>query len=183
MIIGITGTIGAGKGVLVDYLKKKGFKHYSAREFIKKEIEKQGLTPDRDTMARVANDIRKEHGPTFIIESLYNEAVAENKDAVIESVREIAGAEFLKDEGAILIAVDADRRIRYERIRGRGQSTDNVTFEKFVEQEERELLSVDPNNQNILAVMEGADYHLMNNGSIEDFEKEVDSLLASFDID
>ncbi len=183
MIIGITGTIGAGKGVLVEYLKKRGFTHYSAREFIKKEIEKRGLPLNRDTMAMVANDIRKEHGPTFIIESLYKKAVSANTDAVIESVREIAGAEFLKDEGAILIAVDADRRIRYERIKERGQSTDNVTFEKFVEQEERELLSADPHSQNILAVMEGADYHLMNNGTIEEFEKEVASLLDSLDLD
>lgn len=168
--------------MLVEYLKKRGFRHYSAREFIKREIEKRGLIPNRDTMAMVANDIRKEHGPTFIIESLYAEAVSGNTDAVIESVREIAGAEFLKDEGAILIAVDADRRIRYKRIKERGQSTDDVTFEKFVEQEERELLSSDPNSQNILAVMEGADYHLLNNGTIEEFENEVASLLDSLEV-
>ncbi len=181
MIIAITGTIGAGKGVLVEYLKKKGFSHFSAREFIKKEIEKRGLTPDRDTMAAIANEIRKEHGATYIIESLYKDAVVANTDAVIESVREVAGAEFLKDEGAILIAVDADRRVRYERIKERGQSTDDVTFEKFVEQEERELLSADPHSQNILAVMEGADYLLMNNGSIKEFEEEIEALLASLE--
>jgi dephospho-CoA kinase len=181
MIIAITGTIGAGKGVLVEYLKKKGFSHFSAREFIKKEIEKRGLTPDRDTMAAIANEIRKEHGATYIIESLYKDAVVANTDAVIESVREVAGAEFLKDEGAILIAVDADRRVRYERIKERGQSTDDVTFEKFVEQEERELLSADPYSQNILAVMEGADYLLMNNGTIKEFEEEIEALLASLE--
>lgn len=35
-IIGITGTLGAGKGTIVEYLKdKKGFAHFSVREFLK----------------------------------------------------------------------------------------------------------------------------------------------------
>ena len=33
IIIGITGTLGAGKGTVVEYLKKKSFKHYSVRSF------------------------------------------------------------------------------------------------------------------------------------------------------
>jgi len=35
MIIGITGTLGAGKGTIVEILKKKWFGHYSVREFLK----------------------------------------------------------------------------------------------------------------------------------------------------
>ena len=40
VIIGITGTLGAGKGTIVDYLKEeRGFLHFSARQFIIEEIE------------------------------------------------------------------------------------------------------------------------------------------------
>ena len=43
-IIGITGTIGAGKGTIVDYLvKEKGYVHYSVRAFIAEEIQRRGL--------------------------------------------------------------------------------------------------------------------------------------------
>jgi len=42
IIIGITGTLGAGKGTVVEYLQEKGFRHYSARGFITKEVEKRG---------------------------------------------------------------------------------------------------------------------------------------------
>ncbi|MBR5146904.1 MAG: AAA family ATPase, partial [Bacteroidales bacterium] len=43
-IIGITGTIGAGKGTIVDYLvKEKGYVHYSVREFLAEEVKKRGL--------------------------------------------------------------------------------------------------------------------------------------------
>ena len=39
-IIGITGTIGAGKGTIVDYLvKEKGYVHYSVREFLAEEVD------------------------------------------------------------------------------------------------------------------------------------------------
>ena len=51
IIIGITGTLGAGKGTIVDYLiKTKGFTHYSVRAFITKEIEKRKLPVNRDSM-------------------------------------------------------------------------------------------------------------------------------------
>ncbi len=59
MIIGITGTSGAGKGTVVDYLLKKGFKHYSVRDFLTEEILKRGLEPNRDNMIFVANELRK----------------------------------------------------------------------------------------------------------------------------
>ena len=39
IVIGITGTIGAGKGTIVEYLvEKKGFLHFSVREFLLKKI-------------------------------------------------------------------------------------------------------------------------------------------------
>lgn len=41
MIIGITGTNGAGKGTVVEYLAKKEWNHFSAGEFITEEIEKE----------------------------------------------------------------------------------------------------------------------------------------------
>ena len=42
--IGITGTLGAGKGTIVDYLvKNRGFVHYSVRAFITEEIKRRGL--------------------------------------------------------------------------------------------------------------------------------------------
>ena len=56
-IIGITGTIGAGKGTIVDYLvKEKGYVHYSVREFLAEEVIKRGLEVNRDTLTEVGND-------------------------------------------------------------------------------------------------------------------------------
>ena len=63
MVIGITGTNGAGKGTVVDYLvNTRGFKHHSARELIFEEVDKQGLPRNRNSTNLVANELRKIHG-------------------------------------------------------------------------------------------------------------------------
>ena len=62
IIIGITGTLGAGKGTVVDYLvKEKGFRHYSVRAFLLEKIRDLGMPENRDSMHAVGNMLREEH--------------------------------------------------------------------------------------------------------------------------
>ncbi len=178
MIIGITGTNGAGKGAVVEYLTQKGFKHYSAREFIVDEIKRRGLSVDRSSMREIANDLRQIHRPTYIGEQLYNRAAAEGGNAIIESIRETAMAKFLKGKGEYLLAVDADREIRYERTVLRGSETDKVTFEQFCEQEDREMNATASWNMNIAGVMKLSDFTLQNNGTLEELHAQIDKVLA-----
>jgi dephospho-CoA kinase len=132
MIIGITGTNGAGKGTVVDYLLERGFKHYSARQVFLDEIARRGLIPDRSVIIDVANDLRATHGAAYVIETLLAQAEAVGGDAVIESIREVPGAELLKTRGALLLGVDADPRLRYERAVKRSSETDQVDFDTFI---------------------------------------------------
>jgi dephospho-CoA kinase len=179
LIIGITGTSGAGKGTVTEYLvTKKGFRHYSARAFIVEEIERRGLPVDRDSMIAVSNDLRKKHSPSYIIEQYVLRAEKEGKNAVIESIRTEGEAELLHQKGALLISVDADQKIRYERIHARKNETDNVTFEEFQVQEEIEKFSADPGKHSISSVMKMADIHLVNNGTVEELECMVEEALA-----
>ncbi len=178
MIIGITGTNGAGKGVLVEYLAtKKGFTHFSARTFIRDEVERRGLPLSRDTLRDVANELRKQHGPAYIVESLFKDASKE-RNAVIESIRAVGEALFLLGEGAHIIAIDADRKERYDRITARDSETDRVTFERFCEQEDREMSSTDTWDMNIHGVMELAAARIMNKGSLEELYAQIDQALT-----
>src|SRR6185312_1152909 len=149
MIIGITGTLGAGKGTVVEYLKTKGFTHYSVRDFLNKEIKKRGLTSNRDTMLEVANDLRAKNGPGYISEQLAGEALKKGGNVVIESIRSIGEAYHLKEHGGLLWAVDADVRKRYERISKRMSETDKVSFNEFVADEEEEFENTDPSKPNL----------------------------------
>jgi len=178
MIIGVTGTNGAGKGTLPEYLKARhGFTHYSARAIIIEEIEKRGLPVDRTSMNQVANDLRRTHGPDVLVRRMLARAKEEGRDAVIESVRAIGEAQFLKEEGAFVVAIDADRRVRYERIIKRGSETDQVSFEEFCLQEDREMAQEASYDMNITGVMAMADYTLINNGTMEEFHAAIETML------
>lgn len=180
MIIGITGSFGAGKGVVVDYLvQKKGFAHFSARHFITEEIKKRGLPVNRDSMIEVANDLRAKHGPTYIIESLYNAALANGGNAVIESIREVAGAKFIKEHGGIIFGVNADPKIRYDRAFARASETDNVSFDEWRAQEQKESNPNDPTKQDIFGSLKESDVILKNNGTLEELHAQIEKALQS----
>lgn len=173
--------MGAGKGTLVTYLVEMcGFTHYSARAFLIEEIERRGLPVNRDSMIEVSNDLRTTYGADHVIRQLHKRAQASGQDAIIESVLTTGEAQYLKEQGALLIAIDADRHVRYERITARQSETDRVSFEKFVEQEERKMHSDDPGKHNVAGVMAIADVHLMNNGTVEELEAEVHATLVEY---
>lgn len=181
MIVGITGTIGAGKGTVVDYLvNEKGFKHYSARAFLYEELDRRGLEHIRDNLISVANDLRAKHGASYVAEELFKRAQEQGGDCVIESLRTVGEIESLrKQENFVLFAVDAPRKIRYDRIIGRGSSTDHVTFEDFSAKEDGEMSSDDPNKQNLSKCIEMADFVFVNDRSIEDLNNEVETYLKA----
>jgi len=169
-IIGITGTIGAGKGTIVDYLVKNyGFKHYSVRNYLIQEAEKQNLPLNRDTYVNIANKLREIHSPSYIIDELYKEAAKNDENAIIESIRtpgEIASLRT-KDNFS-LWAVDAEPNVRYERIFTRQSETDQISFDTFLSNEQREMTAQDPTKQNLAECIRQADSLFENN---DDFEK------------
>lgn len=179
-IIGITGTLGAGKGTIVDYLiQHYGYKHYSVRGYLIEEATRRGMEINRDTFVKVANDLRAKHCPSYIVDELYKQAEAAGGNAIIESVRTPGEVESLRhNEHFLLFAVDADPKVRYERIVGRASETDHISFETFIENEQREMSSTDPNHQNIGRCMQMADFVFNNDGDFEALYKQVEKVLG-----
>ena len=175
IIIGITGTIGAGKGTVVDYLvKQEQFKHYSVRSFLIAEIERRNLPINRDSMTLLANELRLKHEPSYIVEQLYNQAIEQTNNCIIESIRNIGEIDCLKAKGKFyLLAVDADSKLRYERIIVRGSETDHITYETFLENEAREMQSADKFKQNLRGCINQADFLIENNGTLETLSTQI----------
>lgn len=179
MIVGITGSFGAGKGAVVEYLvTSRGFKHFSASGFITEEVRSRGLPVNRDSMTIVANDMRKEHGPSYVVDSLYARALTEGGDAVIESLRAVAEVRRIKELGGIVFGVDARPEVRYERAVLRGSEKDRVDFDKWLEQEKAEMNPEDPTKQDIFGALKESSRVIDNNGTLEDLHRAVDAVLA-----
>ena len=174
--IGITGTLGAGKGTIVDYLvKNRGFVHYSVRAFLTEEIKRRGLEVNRDTMTAVGNDLRAQHSPSWIVEQLYEKASASGCNCIIESVRTPGEVQALRGKQSFyLFAVDADPRVRYERAVLRGSETDHIDYDTFIANEQREMDNTDPNKQNLKYCIEQADFRFDNGGTIDDLNRQVE---------
>ncbi len=180
IIIGITGTLGAGKSTVAKYLADNhGFKYFSVRDFLTEEVNRRELPLNRDSLLLVANDLRKTFGASHITEKILEKARKEKKSCVIESIRALHEAQCLKAYGGKLWAIDADIKIRYERVCSRLSSTDRVSFEKFRADEKRESSSSDPALSNVAAAMTIADVLLDNNGDQEDLFEKIDSIVLA----
>ena len=180
MIIGITGTNGAGKGTVVDFLTtQKEFNHFSVRNFLIEEITRQGLPVDRIHMRQVANEMRKAHGSDYVVVQLVNQALLSKGNSVIESIRTIGEANFLRSHGALIWTVDADRKISYGRVLKRWSETDKVDFETFCMHEDREMNSVEPWDMNVFAVMQMANHTFLNNKTTAELYNQVEECLKT----
>jgi len=179
LVIGITGTLGAGKGTLVDYLvHEKGYQHFSVRQFLIQEIEQRKLIVNRDSMTKVANELRQKHHPAYIIEKLYEKASMQGNRAIIESIRTPGEVAFLRNEGNFfLLAVDANPKVRYARIQTRASETDQVDYDTFLSNETREMTTTDPNKQNLSKCIQLADFRLNNDGTKEQLLKQMETVL------
>lgn len=137
----------------------------------------------RDSMVIVGNDMRAKHGASYVAEQLYEQAKISWKNCIIESLRTVWEVEALKGkENFYFFAIDADPKIRYERVVLRGSETDKVSYDEFMANEQREMTNEDPNKQNIAKCMQMADYFFTNDGTFEDLYKQIESVIAQFNI-
>ncbi len=183
-LVFVTALNGAGKSALVHYLKTNlGFEKKSARKFIDAST-KAGELKNRPMLGNQADHLRDTFGSDYIIRSLA-EATRFKVDAVIESVRtmgEVAYIQRLQVEtkgilNVLLVSVEADIYIRYERIRKRASITDNVSFAVFQEEEAAESCGNNPSRMNIPQCCLQADITIINNGALDVLNREIKTKL------
>lgn len=167
MIIGLTGTNGAGKTVTADFLVKKGFVFYSLSDEIRRELETTGLEANRENLIQTGNRLRSEYGPAVLAERIKTR-LRPDRHYVIDSIRSPYEVDALRATGDFrLLHLDAPRQLRYDRVVERGGSRTPKDFAEFSEQENRELESDDPAKQQLRACYQKADETLNNGDSLE----------------
>jgi len=181
MLIGIAGTHGAGKGAVVQFLKEQGFVHCSARELFLEVLRNRDIAPDRKTISDVANELRERFGVAYVVNEYLERHDPAVQDVIIESIYTMGEVEAIRAHGGYVVAVDADPEIRYERIKHRMSETDMITKEEFLKKQEEESHSDDPAKQNSRAVMEQADFTIINNDTFEALKVEIGYVLEQID--
>ena len=134
MIIGLTGTNGAGKTEVSEYLKSRGFEYHSLSDEIREEIRRTDREITREILIEVGNDLRKKFGSGILAERILPK-LEQNHNCVVDSIRNPSEVEALKRrKDFILLAVDADQMIRFERSRNRARENAAQTIEQFIDE-------------------------------------------------
>jgi dephospho-CoA kinase len=134
-------------------------------------------------MGSVGTDMRKKHGPAYFTDTFIARAKESGiGNVIMESIRTLAEAENINTHGGFVIGINAPVELRYARITERKSATDYVTFEQFREQEDAEYYTKDPTDpaqMNVLAVLAGADYTLVNDGTLPQLHAKIDEMLTT----
>ncbi len=180
MIIGLTGTNGAGKTVTADYLQNKGFEFFSLSDEIRAELARENVEPNRENLIQAGNRLRAEFGPGVLAERVKSR-LRQDRNYVIDSIRNPYEVDALRTAGDFhLLHLDAPVKLRYERTVKRGGPRTPASFDEFAEQENRELQSDDPAKQQLRACYEKADHTLQNDAAIEDLRSRLDRVVTGW---
>ena len=178
MIIGVTGSIAAGKETLTGFLREKGFVYLETSAMLKEMLVNKELEPSRENMQNLGDDLRKKHGIGALMQLLLRKT-EKGKNYIFDSLRNPGEADFLRNELGefFLIAVDAPREIRFKRIVQRKKPSDPKTWEDFLRIDERDLCDKEnPLGQQVKKCIEIADFKIMNDGDLKGSMKQVEEI-------
>lgn len=180
MIIGVAGTIGAGKETLTSYFRERGFVYLETSAIIKENLIKEGKEVTRTAMQDWADDKRRKYGVGAIMQVMLEIAnMNPEKHFMFDSLRNDGEAEFLRANAKdfVLIAVDAPREIRFKRMMARNKAHDPKTWEEFLIVDERDHCDKEnPMGQQTRKLIEMADYVIVNDDALEKARKQVESI-------
>jgi dephospho-CoA kinase len=187
-LIGLAGTAGAGKDTAADILSRMfNMQNLSSGDVVRaltRHVYRLDPTfnPVRDQLYEVANYLRTEINPATTVKVCILQAqVLQLDKAIISGLRSMGEAQAIRDAGGIIVAVDADPRVRYERIYVRGRDAEaQKTMEEFLTQDayENRGLSDQGPGRGISAIMESADLVIDNSGTLEELQLELNHKIA-----
>jgi dephospho-CoA kinase len=175
MIIGLTGRIAGGKGVISDFFKENRFEYLSLSQEVREEAQKRGMVQERKTLQDIGNLIRVEEGTAALAKRIIKK-IDTKKDYIIDGIRNAGEVEELRKkfkDKFILISIDADLDRRWRNAQNRGKISDPKTFEEFIEADKRDFEENVESGQQVKKCMSLADYSLLNDGTIEEIREEL----------
>lgn len=184
-IIGVAGTNGSGKDTVGHILAQKyGWLFVSVSDLLRDECRKRGLAVERENLRNISAEWRREGGLGVLVDKaveVFESGNGQYDGLAIASLRNPGECERITELGGVNVWVDADPRVRYERIqtaeRGRG-GEDEKTYEQFLAEQEAEMQpSGDEATLNMAGVKALADITIINESDVSTLERAVAGLL------
>jgi dephospho-CoA kinase len=161
----ITGMPGAGKEEAIQALIPLGYEVIRMGDVVREMAKERGIEPDK--IGWFADSQRKEHGP-YIWAERTAERIKYPDRTVIDGVRALEEVEIFRKKGdALIVAIHASPKTRYERLKKRARGDESDSIEKMVERDMREL------SWGVGKVIAMADIIIVNEGTIEELRETV----------
>jgi len=184
MIIGLTGSMGCGKGEIVKILEKEGFSYITLSMMVREEARKRGIEEEREKLMEVGNSMRREEGAGVLARRAVAKILASGHDkwvidgirnpAEIDEVRKVEEkkADFIgvidgKDFRSFIVGVNTERELLISRILSRARESDAKTKDEIVRKIDRELGVGEPEDgQQVAKCLQKVDVMIDNNGTL-----------------
>lgn len=178
IIIGLAGEIASGKGTVSKYIieKYQGSSHRFST-MLRDVLGRLYMEESRDNMSRLSTVLRENFGEDLLAKVMFHDAQRDkNAIVVIDGVRRKEDIKYLENLLHFkLVYVEADMKVRYDRITNRGENSDDKqkTFAEFEKDHQLET------ELRIRDLKVDADYVLDNNGRVEDLYAQVDAIFSN----
>lgn len=177
IIIGLVGPMAVGKGAVCEYMAEKyGAKQVRYSTMLRDVADRLFLPHTRDVLIKMSEVLRSTFGDDLMAQVVKKEAEALDVEVVcVDGIRRPQDVITMQDNPNFhLVAMDADIKVRYDRIVKRSENSDDQgkTFEQF-EQDNARSTEV-----TIAEIAKQAEHIIDNNGSFEDLYAQVDALVT-----
>jgi dephospho-CoA kinase len=175
--LGAVGQIGSGKDTVVKYISTKfSIPIISIGDIARKIAKDEGVPATRENLQKITERYYEKFGKTYFIEETVARIEHSGKEKMlITGIRAPTDVTTLKNhfhDDFVLIAIVADKRKRFQRLRMRQESRDPKKWKEFLKQ--------DQNEEEIFHISEAcklADHIIENSGTLEDLFQKVDNAI------
>lgn len=176
IILGFVGDLAAGKGTVCKYLLEKyGVNPYRFSTMLRDILDRIYVEKNRENLQDLSTFLRGRHGQDIMSKVIVKDVLNDKNDIVaVEGIRRPTDITYLQElPGFHLIYITADPKLRWQRMVLRKENADDAgkAFEQFLRDEQAEA------DMLIKELGKKAEFTIINNGTIEQFNNEMESVL------
>ncbi len=177
IILGFVGELASGKGTACQYLHETHHApSYRFSNILRDLLKRLSLDITREHQQHMSQIIRETFGQDTLARVIAADVTNDASSLItVDGVRRLPDLTYLKQlPGFYLVSIAADPLVRYQRLVRRGENSDDTskTFEQFQIDSQAEA------ERQIQEAAATAQFHINNNGTLQELYKQLDDILA-----